>query len=66
MLVTKEIGSLKSTAGYCTFVGENLVTWRNKKQDVSRASAEAGYRAMSHTAFKMMWLKNILLELGFI
>ena len=24
----------KSTTGYCTFVGENLVTWRNKKQDV--------------------------------
>ena len=24
----------KSTTGYCTFVGGNLVTWRGKKQDV--------------------------------
>ena len=24
-------GDMKSTTGYCTFVGENLVTWRSKK-----------------------------------
>jgi hypothetical protein len=32
----------KSTTGYCTFVGGNLVTWRSKKQAVvSRSSAES-------------------------
>ncbi|XP_024023217.1 uncharacterized protein LOC112092135 [Morus notabilis] len=32
----------RSTSGYCTFVGGNLVTWRNKKQNVvARSSAEA-------------------------
>jgi len=35
-------GNRKSITGYCTFVGENLVTWRSKKQDVAfRSSAEA-------------------------
>ncbi|KAA0034860.1 putative mitochondrial protein [Cucumis melo var. makuwa] len=38
----------KSTFGYCTFVWDNLVTWRSKKQGVvARSSAEAEYRAMS-------------------
>ena len=38
----------RSTSGYCTFVGGNLVTWRSKKQAVvSRSSAEAEFRAMS-------------------
>ena len=27
-------GDRKSTTGYCAFVGENLVTWRSKKQNV--------------------------------
>ena len=41
----------KSTTRYFTFIGEILVTWRNKKHDVvSRSSAEPEYRAMDHTA----------------
>jgi len=55
----------KFTTGYYTFVGGNMVTWRSKKQDVSRTSAEAEYRAMTHTSCEMMWLKNLLLEFGF-
>ena len=36
----------KSTTGFCTFVGGNLVTWKSKKQSVvARSSAEAEYRA---------------------
>ncbi|BBH02385.1 hypothetical protein Prudu_012927 [Prunus dulcis] len=38
----------RSTSGYFTFVGGNLVTWRSKKQKVvSRSSAEAEYRGMA-------------------
>ena len=42
------------------------MTWRSKKKDiVSRSSAEVEYRAMSHTACEMIWLKNSLMELDF-
>ncbi|XP_028965083.1 uncharacterized mitochondrial protein AtMg00810-like [Malus domestica] len=40
----------KSTTGFCTFVGGNLMTWKSKKQTVAaRSSAKAEYRAMAAT-----------------
>ena len=44
----------KSTTTYCTFVEGYLVTWRSKKQNVSRLSAEVEYRAIAHTACEMI------------
>ena len=32
---------------------------------LSRSSAEAQYRAMAHTTCEILWLKNLLMELGF-
>ncbi|KAI5388230.1 hypothetical protein KIW84_074064, partial [Lathyrus oleraceus] len=38
------INDRRSTSGYCTFVGGNLVAWRSKKQNVvARSSAEAEF-----------------------
>uniref|UniRef100_A0A2N9GKU7 Uncharacterized protein n=1 Tax=Fagus sylvatica TaxID=28930 RepID=A0A2N9GKU7_FAGSY len=55
----------RSTSGYCTFVGGNLVTWRSKKQSVvARSSAKAEFRAMAHGICEMLWLKAMLKELG--
>ena len=55
----------RSTSGYCTFVGGNLVTWHSKKQNVvARSSAEAKYCAMTHTASKMLWVCSLLHDLG--
>jgi muramoyltetrapeptide carboxypeptidase LdcA involved in peptidoglycan recycling len=48
----------KSTTGFCTFVGGNLVTWKSKKQNVvAHSSAEAEYRAMASTASELIWIK---------
>ena len=55
----------RSTSGYCTFVGGNIVTWRSKKQNVvARSTAEAEFRAMAHGVCEVLWLKIILMELG--
>lgn len=56
---------IKSTTGYCTFIGGNLVTWKSKKQTVvARSSAETKYRAMTSTACELIWLKNLLKDFG--
>ncbi|KAM2117662.1 hypothetical protein ACFX1Q_010747 [Malus domestica] len=39
------VDDMRSTSGYLTFVGGNLVTWRSKKQNVvARSTAEVEYR----------------------
>ena len=54
-------GVRKSTIGYCTYVGGNLVTWHFRKQNVVSCScAEAEYRAMAATAHEMVWLKSFV------
>ncbi|CAL9017436.1 unnamed protein product [Prunus brigantina] len=56
----------RSTSGYFTFVGGNLVTWRSKKQKVvSRSSAEAEYRGMAQGVCDLLWLRRLLRDLGF-
>jgi hypothetical protein len=56
----------RSTSGYFTFVGGNLVTWKSKKQKVvARSSAEAEYRGMAHGVCELLWLRNLLHDLGF-
>ena len=57
----------KSTTGYCTFLGGNLITWRSKKQTVvARSSAEAEHGAMAHTSCELMWINHLLEELRFV
>ena len=42
------------------------MTWRSQKQwVVSLSSAEAEYRAMTHTSSKLLWIRSLLHELGF-
>lgn len=56
----------RSTSGYFTFVGGNLVTWRSKKQPVvARSSAEAEFRGISLRVYELLWIRNVLSDLGF-
>ncbi|CAL2235458.1 unnamed protein product [Prunus armeniaca] len=56
----------KSTSGYFTFVGGNLVTWRSKKQNVvALSSAEAEFRGMTKGICELLWLRKLLTELGY-
>lgn len=58
------IDDKRSTTGYLTFVGGNLVTWRSKKQGViARSSAEVEYRGMAKSVCELLWIKNVLQEL---
>ncbi|GAA0168986.1 transmembrane signal receptor [Lithospermum erythrorhizon] len=53
-------------SGYCVFVGGNIVSWKCKKKTVVvRSSIESEYRAMTHTTCELVWLKQLLGELGF-
>ena len=49
----------RSTSGYCVLVGENLVSWKSKKQNVvARSSAEIEYWAMANAICELIWLKQ--------
>ena len=56
----------RSTTGYAVMLGNSLISWRAKKQDiVSRSSAKAEYRAMAMTCCDITWLVSLLQDLGF-
>lgn len=60
----RSITDRKSTSGYCTFVGGNLVTWRSKKQNVvARSSADAEFRSVAHGICEVLWIKRLLEDL---
>ena len=58
------ISDQRSTFGYCTFLGGNLITWRSKKQlVVARSSAKAESRSLALGICELIWLKSLMQEL---
>ena len=56
----------RSTSRYCVFVGENLVSWKSKKQNVgSRSSVMSEYRAMTQSVCEIVWIHQLLSEIAF-
>ncbi|CAN1315366.1 Retrovirus-related Pol polyprotein from transposon TNT 1-94 [Linum perenne] len=54
----------KSITGYCTFLGDLLITWKAKKQStVSKSSSEAEYMALSQLSCEVQWLKQLLRDM---
>ena len=60
---TRSITNRRTTLGYYSFIGGNLVTWRSKKQYVvARISVEARFKAATHGICEL-WLKKLLEDL---
>ena len=56
----------RSSGGYFTFVGGNLVTWWSKKQKVvALSSAEAEFRGIRSGLMEILWLRRLLTEIGY-
>ncbi|XP_047335705.1 uncharacterized mitochondrial protein AtMg00810-like [Impatiens glandulifera] len=54
----------RSTTGFCIFLGDNLVSWNSKKQQVvARSSTESEYRALAYTTADLCWIQSLLSEL---
>jgi len=48
------------------FLGGALISWKCKKHDcVSKSSTEVEYRSISFACSEIVWLHNLLEELGF-
>ncbi|XP_071727808.1 secreted RxLR effector protein 161-like [Rutidosis leptorrhynchoides] len=61
-----EKGDRRSTSGFFTIVGGNLVTWRSKKQKVvSLSSAESEIRGIAKGVVEALWIRKLLTEIGF-
>ncbi|KAM0050765.1 putative RNA-directed DNA polymerase [Helianthus debilis subsp. tardiflorus] len=59
-------GDRRSTSGYFTLVGGNLVTWRSKKQKVvALSSAEAEFRGIARGLTEVLWVRRLLTEIGY-
>lgn len=57
----------RSTSGYRVYLGENLVYWSSKKQNVVlRSSAESEYRALAHLSCEITWLESLLKEINIV
>ena len=56
----------KSTTGWCMFLGDALISWKCKKQEsISKSSTEAEYQSMFVACCQIIWLRDLLLELGY-
>uniref|UniRef100_A0A803PAZ4 Reverse transcriptase Ty1/copia-type domain-containing protein n=1 Tax=Cannabis sativa TaxID=3483 RepID=A0A803PAZ4_CANSA len=56
----------RSLAGYCVFLGESLISWSSKKQNiVARSSTESEYRSLAHLAAELTWLQELWQEMKF-
>ncbi|KAI0519346.1 hypothetical protein KFK09_006790 [Dendrobium nobile] len=53
--------SRKSTSGFCSFLGDTLISWTvKKKQIVARSSTESEYHALAALTSDLIWLQRLL------
>nr|KYP65464.1 Copia protein [Cajanus cajan] len=58
------VSTRRSVTSYCFFIGNSLISWKTKKQNiVSRSSSEAEYRALATSTYELQWLTYLLTDL---
>ncbi|KAI0530726.1 hypothetical protein KFK09_000274 [Dendrobium nobile] len=51
----------KSISGFCTYLGNSLISWHVKKQNtVAKSSTEAEYRSLASATSDIIWLRRVL------
>jgi hypothetical protein len=54
----------KSVTGFCIFLGDSFISWKNKKQFiVSQSSSKAEYNAMTSIIKEIVWLRWLLVDM---
>ena len=65
MLIRQDLRRIGGPLQGTVFVGGNPVSWKSKKQSVvSQSSVEFEYRAMTQSVCEIMWLHQLLMEVG--
>ena len=60
------VDTRRSTYGFCVFLGESLLSWKCKKQQVvSRSFAKFEYRAMATVTSEIIWSIALLQTFGY-
>merc|ERR1712032_1128033 len=61
-----DLDTRRSTTGYLVYHGLNLISWCSKLQEiVTQSTMEAEYVALSSVTKEVIWIRNLLDELGF-
>jgi hypothetical protein len=59
-------GDARSTTGWLTMIGGGPVSWTSRKQStVALSSTEAEYLAMGEAVQELLWMQQLLKEIGF-
>lgn len=55
----------RSTLGFYLLLGKSPISWKSKRQYVvARSTAEAEYRSLAFTVCEVLWIKQLLKDLG--
>jgi hypothetical protein len=61
----EDLDDRRSISGYVILLGTSVISWSSRKQPtVAASSTEAKYMAAAHATLHIIWLRNLLVELG--